>query len=118
MRKLIITLGIIAISGVLMLLVLLSAFTIKDTRPEDCSVLSTHITRVTQGSSYDIVFYDDLQNHFYINRGLEQGLNLEALKKKVLNKTVTLHLANLPTGASSHIAQLSVGEEVLFTEFD
>ena len=58
-------------------------------------------------------------DYFYINRGLERGLNLETLNAKVLNKTVTLHLPKLLGGAvtSEHIAQLALEDEIIFTEF-
>ena len=68
------------------------------------------ITKITEGPSYDIVFHDDGTDYFYINRGLEHGLNLDSLNAKVLNKTVTLHLAKIMGGITSeHISQLVVG---------
>ena len=68
------------------------------------------ITKITEGPSYDIVFHDDGTDYFYINRGLEYGLNLDSLNAKVLNKTVTLHLAKIMGGITSeHISQLVVG---------
>ena len=71
------------------------------------------------GSSFDIVFYDNGSDFYYINRGLERGLNLDSLNAKVLNKTVTLHLAKILGGITSeHISQLTVGDEIIFTEFD
>jgi len=39
------------------------------------------------------------------------------MEEKVLNKKATLHLAKLITGTSSHIAQLAVDNEIIFTEF-
>ena len=54
---------------------------------------------------------------YYINRGLEQGLNLDALNAKVLNKTVTLHLPKMIYGTSNHIAQLVLGEDIIYSEF-
>ncbi len=58
-------------------------------------------------------------DHYYINKGLEMGLNLDSLNAKVLNKTVTLHLPKLLGSlvTSEHIAQLKVGKEIIFTEF-
>ena len=51
------------------------------------------------------------------SRGLEQGLSLEDLESKILNKRVTLHLAKIIAGTSRHIAQLSVGNEIIYSEF-
>ena len=91
---------------------------INNPQPEDCEVVEVTIKKITKGSSYDIVFHDTGTDYYYINRGLEQGLNLETLNAKVLNKTVTLHLPKLLLGTSEHIAQIAIGDDIIFTEFD
>jgi len=91
---------------------------INNPQPEDCEVVEVTIKKITEGSSYDIVFHDAGTDYYYINRGLEQGLNLETLNAKVLNKTVTLHLPKLLLGTSEHIAQIAIGDDIIFTEFD
>ncbi|MCK0107963.1 hypothetical protein MWU58_01530 [Flavobacteriaceae bacterium S0825] len=91
---------------------------INNPQPEDCEVVEVTIKKITEGSSYDIVFHDTGTDYYYINRGLEQGLNLETLNAKVLNKTVTLHLPKLLLGTSEHIAQIAIGDDIIFTEFD
>ena len=92
---------------------------INNTKPEDCVVQTVKIIKITAGPSYDIVFHDDGTDFFYINRGLEQGLNLDSLNAKVLNKTVTLHLAKIFGGITSeHISQLAVDDDIIFTEFN
>lgn len=91
---------------------------INNPKPEDCEVVEVTIKKITEGSSYDIVFHDSGTDYYYINRGLEQGLNLETLNAKVLNKTVTLHLPKLWLGTSEHIAQMAIGDDIIFTEFD
>ena len=103
-------------------LVFLLTFTsciIQNTKPEDCVVETVKIVKISEGTSYDIVFHDDGTDFYYINRGLERGLNLDSLNAKVLNKTVTLHLAKvLGDITSEHISQLTVADEIIFTEFD
>lgn len=91
---------------------------ISNPQPEDCEVIEVTIKKITEGSSYDIVFHDTGTDYYYINRGLEQGLNLETLNAKVLNKTVTLHLPKMLFGTSEHIAQIAIGDDIIFTEFD
>ena len=91
---------------------------INNPQPEACKIVEVTIKKITKGSSYDIVFHDDGTDYYYINRGLEQGLNLETLNAKVLNKTVTLHLPKMLFGTSEHIAQMAIGNEIIFTEFD
>ncbi len=92
---------------------------IQNPKPEECYVQTETIISIREGSTFDIVFSDTHGDHYYINRGLEMGLNLDSLNAKVLNKTVTLHLPKLLGGlvTSEHIAQLQVGEEIIFTEF-
>ncbi len=112
---------------VVLLLVLFSGFTIfllvkscsiKNPKPQNCETIRTTILKIAEGSSYDIVLYDAYGDSYYINRGLEQGLNLAHLNTAVLNKTVTLHLPKLLFGTTSHIAQIAIGDEIIFTEFD
>lgn len=106
-------------SLVIVCFLMLKSCIIQNTTPEDCVIVDVTITMITEGKSYDIVFHDDGTYFYYINRGLEQGLNLDSLKRKVLNKTVTLHLAKILGGVTSeHISQLAIGDEIIFTEFD
>ncbi|WP_353779175.1 hypothetical protein [Winogradskyella sp. 3972H.M.0a.05] len=91
---------------------------IQNPKPEECVVMTIKVTNITEGGVKDIVFHDAGSDFYYINRGLEQGLNLDSLKTKVLNKTVTLHLAKVLGGITSeHISQLALGDEIIYTEF-
>jgi hypothetical protein len=90
---------------------------INNPKPYECDIVKAKIVKITEGSSYDIVFHDAGTDFYYINRGLENGLNLDSLNAKVLNKTVTLHLPKLFYGTSEHIAQLAIDDEIIFTEF-
>ena len=90
---------------------------IQNPSPDECVVMSVRISKIKEGGVKDIVFYDDRNDFYYINRGLEQGLNLDSLKRKVLNKTVTLHLPKMIYGTSNHIAQLMLGEDIIYSEF-
>lgn len=92
---------------------------ISNPRPEDCEIVETKVSKIKEGSSHDIMFFNHQGDFYYINRGLEQGLNLDSLNAKVLNKTVTLYLAKVPIGVTTnHIAQLEVADEIIYTEFD
>ena len=99
-------------------LLLLQSCIINNPQPESCAVVEVKIVKISEGTSYDIMFRDSHGDRYYINRGLEQGLNLDSLNAKVLNKTVTLHLPKLALGTSEHIAQMAIEDEVIFTEFD
>ena len=91
---------------------------IKDPVPEKCAIETKTIISISGVASEDIVLKDSNGDNYYINRGLERGLNLDSLNAKVLNKTVTLHLPKLWLGTSEHVAQLAIGDEIIYTEFD
>jgi hypothetical protein len=119
MKKVLLYFTTVALFAVAGAILLLKSFTISSLEPKDCEEVSVKITDILEGSSHDIVFKDNDFSSFYINRGLERGLNLDSLKTKVLNKTVTLHLAKVMGGrlTSDHICQLKVNGDTLFTEF-
>lgn len=104
---------------VVLIIMIISSWIIQDPQPGDCEIVTTTITEVKEGTTFDIVFCDKWKSTYYINPGLEQGLNLDSLNAKVLNKTVTLHLPKLLGGlvTSRHIAQLALENEIVFTEF-
>jgi len=86
--------------------------------PEGCTLKEVQVKRVYEGGVKDVVFADDSGETYYINRGLENGLQLAELEDLVVDKNVTLHLANVIYGTTAHIAQLAVDGQVIYTEFD
>lgn len=113
-RNAIIIVGLV----VFMPFLLFKSCVIQNTKPEECDVVTAKIVELREHPSLDIGFTGDRGETFYINRGIESGLNLDSLNAKVLNKTVTLHLAKIMGGVTSrHIAQLALDEEVIYTEF-
>ena len=109
MKKLFILLGVAF---------LLSSCVINNPTPEECEILEITVTNISKGTSNDIVIKDNGTDYFYINHGLENGLSVGDLTNKLLNKKVTLHLPKYWIGTSEHIAQLTVNDEVIFTEFE
>ena len=96
----------------------LQSCVITDPKAEDCEQKQMVVSSISEGPSYDIVFHSENGDFYYINRGLENGLELDSLRDSLLNKSVNLHLANTLVGSSKHIAQLSVDGRVVYTEFD
>ena len=92
-------------------------FVIYDPIPSGCKKVTAKIIELRAGPTYDIQFKAENGATFYINRGLESGLNLDSLNAKVLNKTVTLHLPIMIYGPSKHVAQLATEEQIIYTEF-
>ncbi|MBT8262447.1 MAG: hypothetical protein KJO05_06465 [Bacteroidia bacterium] len=97
---------------------LLSGCLIQDPKPEDCVTKEITVTAIEEGTSFDIVIKEKKDDFYYINRGLEQGLTIEGLKEQIMNKKVNLQLYKFWFGTSEHISQLTVDNNVLFTEFD
>ena len=115
MKKVII---VLALFSCLTIFLFVKSCFVNSPQPEECVAVTTTITQITEGSSNDIVFFDTDGDKYYINCGLERGLNLQDLNAAVLNKTVTLQLPKMFFGASPHIAELKVGDDVIYTEFD
>jgi hypothetical protein len=77
---------------------------------------------IHEGGENDVVFY--LENHdtrYYINRGLENGLNLASLKNKLMGKEVTIKYPKYWTPLDwdneiRHLSKLEYKGEVLFNE--
>ncbi len=99
------------------LFLLLNGCIIQNPKPDECELKEIVVSGVYEGGDYDIVFAEANGDFYYINRGLEQGYTINGMEQKVLNKKVTLHLANTAMGTSNHIAQLALEDEVVFTEF-
>lgn len=96
---------------------MLNGCIIQNPKPEECDVKEIVVSKIYEGGVKDIVFAEANGEFYYINRGLEQGYTLEGMEQKVLNKKVTLHLANTLMGTSNHIAQLALEDEIVFSEF-
>lgn len=82
------------------------------------------VVNLWEGSSYDIVFRLKNNNHnYYINRGVESGLEVGALYNQLVGNEVTLTYADYwtpldPTSSTHHVAQLEYNGEILYTEID
>lgn len=95
---------------------------------DECAVAVGRITSIEEGSSHDVVFRlagDD--RIYYINRGLEQGLSLDALRSELLGRDVTLSYpehwslfgfvgAVVGAAGSHHVSKLETVERVVFDE--
>ncbi|WP_412559778.1 hypothetical protein [Winogradskyella sp. MIT101101] len=109
---------IILVIVVFLPLLFFKSCVIYNPKAKNCEIVTVKITALRAGPTYDIQFKTDKGKTYYINRGIESGLNLDSLNAKVLNKTVTLHLPKMIYGPSKHIAQLAIEDHILYTEFD
>ena len=90
---------------------------------DDCVLISGKIVSIAEGTSNDIqIRLENDSHYYYINRGIEKGVNLAQLSSKVLNKTVTLYCPNRwtlvsPDGIVPHISRLEKGTTIVYSEF-
>jgi hypothetical protein len=75
---------------------------IQNPKQENYAQIEITVEEIYEEGIKDIVFSDPDRKFFYINKGLEQGLTLQGMKNKVLNKKVTLHLAKIVAGTSAN----------------
>lgn len=88
---------------------------ITDPKPEECKRIGVLVEKIEEGSSYDIQLHDaHTGNWYYINRGLEKGLTIDALAEQIRDQAVELWVVK----DSRHIAQVKKGADILYTEFD
>lgn len=95
-----------------------STLKVKNPTADICNINTEKIIAVNKHKTDGIILSDSHGDHYYIEHGLKQGLNLDSLSAKVLNKTVTLHLPKVLGGfaTSEHIAQIAVGDTIIFSE--
>ena len=114
------------LSGAALLLVSAGLLITPIPTPEekDCLVFTGVVEEITEGGVKDVVFkLKDVQRQYYINRGLENGLDLDALKKNLLGKEVTIKYPDygeplLATKAMKHISKLSYNNNTIYSELD
>ena len=88
----------------------------------ECKVVTGRITDVLKENENDVVFLlEDERRRFYINRGLEHGLQLESLRRDWIAEDVTIKYPRYwtpldPTNSSRHVSKLEAGGIVLFDE--
>jgi len=90
---------------------------IYNPKPDQCDVVTSKIVGLVEGPTFDILFKTDSGETYYINRGIESGLNIDELNNLALNKPATFHIVKLAFGSSNHIAKLTVKDTVLYSEF-
>lgn len=111
---------------VIVIVVLLALVLIPVDISKDNSVVVTgKVKTVTDGGVNDLVIeLEDVTTTYYINRGLENGFEIEKSRSDLLGENVVLHYAKnwtpfAPFGTSSkHITQLSLHNKILYSEFE
>ncbi len=109
--------------GLFTFIVLIFAFRpIYNVSSDECVIEQHEITYVFEGGVKDAVFrIKDNNKTLYINRGLENGLNLERLRKDAVGKQATFYVVNhwRPFGLNEqnrHVSRLEIDGAILYDE--
>jgi len=117
MRKILIGIGLLF--GILCILALRPVPILNE---EECEVVIGKLENLHEGPGYDLVIkLAEDSRRFYINRALEQGLELEELKASLLGKEVSLkypeHWTPLdPFNETIHVSILEFEGKKLYDE--
>ncbi len=91
---------------------------------EDKALVETGVVAmIKEGGVKDVVIrLEGNKRVFYINRGLENGLNLDELKEKLIGNEITVKYPKYWTPLDwndriKHISKVEIGDEVIFDEF-
>ena len=92
--------------------------------PEDqCRIITGCVEKITEAGTKDVCFkLEGERKIYYVNRGLENGLDLHQLRNELLNKVVTLkypnHWTNIFEGNFAiHIAKVEYEGKIIYSEF-
>ncbi len=92
---------------------------------ENSVMLKGLVTRISEGASKDIIIsLDDIRSIHYISRGIEQGLKVDDLNSRLLNREVIIYYAKprllsllSPMTGTRQITELKLGNKIIYTEF-
>lgn len=116
-------------SGILIFTVLIIALLFLVFRPipvsrDNSIAINTTIDKVSQGSEDNIILkLNNTSGIFYINHGLQKGLNLDTLKQELQNREVSvLYLKSnffsgfSPVKGTRYITELKLGDKIIYSE--
>ena len=91
---------------------------------KDCLVVKGTVAEIYEAGTKDMVF--KLNGHeriYYVNRGLERGLNLKKLKAEMIGKEITIKYPRYwtpldPGNSVRHISKIESKGRIVFTEID
>jgi hypothetical protein len=90
----------------------------------DCLSVKGKVTDVYEGGVKDIVFkLHGFDKEFYVNRGLERGLDLSDLRAQLINKEIVIKYPKYwtpldPGNSVRHISKIEHEGRTIFTELD
>ena len=115
---------VVFILGLILLTFIIIGLKPIDTSKENSVEVTGIIKSVSEGGAKDLVF--EIENDeitYYINRGLENGFQLDNSKSEFVGKKVTLNYAKswtplAPFGTTcKHITQISIDNKEVYSEY-
>jgi len=85
----------------------------------ELAVVTGEVSSIYATDSYDIFFKLQDGDRFYINRGTEQGYDVDELRNQLLGKTITIkypEAKSLLGGNSHHLSKLEFKGKTLYSE--
>lgn len=115
--------------GIIIFTVLIIALLYLVFRPipvsrDNSIAINTTIDKVSEGSEDNIILkLNNTSGIFYINHGLQKGLNLDTLQQELQNREVSvLYLKSnffsgfSPVKGTKYITELKLGDKVIYSE--
>jgi hypothetical protein len=91
---------------------------------KDCLALKGTVTEIYEGGIKDVVFkLQGIEKEFYVNRGLERGLDLTQLRAELTNREIVIKYPQYwtpldPLNLGRHISKIECDGRVVFTKVD
>lgn len=91
---------------------------------KNCLIASGTVVRIYEAGVKDVAF--QLKSHgslFYVNRGVERGLDLDNLRSKLIGHEITIKYPKYwtpldPGNTTRHISKIESEGEIIFSEMD
>jgi len=113
----------LTIAGFLAVILLLIILTpVPEAKENNCQEARGTVKHIFEAGTKDVVFkLNETDKTFYINRGLEQGLDLERLRRELVNQEVLIKYPKYwtpldPFNKTRSIAQLQNANKVIFSK--
>lgn len=110
--------------GMLIGLMVLVLRPVPQTTENNAIMIKGTVQKIFEGGDMDIVFsLRENAQIYYINRGLEQGLNIHNLRNRLLGQKVSITYPNYWTPLDwnsriHHLSRIQLGEEIIYDETD
>ena len=88
----------------------------------DCLSLRGLVTEINESGTKDVSFkLQGINKTFYVNRGLERGLDLDKLRGTLINEEIEIKYPKYwtpldPTNSIRHISKIECKGQTIFTE--